>query len=80
MASILRFSIENKSSEVKIEREIFYIKNYLEIQKIRFGDKFSYSIDVEERFLEYLTPKLIIQPILKTLLNTDIFKRKSLKF
>ena len=79
MASILRFSIENKSSEVKIEREIFYIKNYLEIQKIRFGDKFSYSIDVEERFLEYLTPKLIIQPIVENSIKHGYIQEKEFK-
>ena len=65
MSSILRFSIENKSSEVLIEREIFYIKNYLELQKIRLGDNFSYFINIDNKLLKHLTPKLIIQPIVE---------------
>ncbi len=65
MASILRFSIENKSSEVTIEREIFYIKNYLELQKLRLGENFEYLIEGEEELKNRLTPKLIVQPIVE---------------
>lgn len=79
MASILRFSIENKSSEVKIERELFYIENYLEIQKIRLGGNFSYSIDVKKKFLEYLTPKLIIQPIVENAIKHGYIQDKEFK-
>lgn len=79
MASILRFSIENKSSEVKIEREIFYIKNYLELQKIRLGDNFSYSLEVDEELLKYLTPKLILQPIVENSIKYGYIQEREFK-
>ena len=35
------------------------------IQKIRFGDQFSYSINVEETLYKYYVIKLILQPIVE---------------
>ena len=42
-----------------------YTKNYLDIQKYRFGEKFDYEIKMEKELENYLVPKLIIQPIIE---------------
>ena len=65
ISSLLRFSIENKSSEVSLKIDSIYTKNYLDIQKYRFGEKFDYEIKIEEELENYLVPKLIIQPIIE---------------
>jgi len=38
---------------------------YVDIQKIRFNDKFSYTVDLQEGLEECVIPKLIIQPIVE---------------
>lgn len=65
ISSLLRFSIENKSSEVSLQRDLAYTKNYLEIQKYRFGENFDYEIKAEEGLENYYVPKLIIQPVIE---------------
>ena len=65
ISSLLRFSIENKSSEVSLQRDLAYTKNYLDIQKYRFGENFDYEIKAEEDLENYYVPKLIIQPIIE---------------
>lgn len=65
ISSLLRFSIENKSSEVSLQRDLLYTKNYLEIQKYRFGENFDYEIKAEEDLENYYVPKLIIQPVIE---------------
>ena len=65
ISSLLRFSIENKSSEVSLQRDLLYTKNYLDIQKYRFGENFDYEIKVEEGLENYYVPKLIIQPVIE---------------
>ena len=65
ISSLLRFSIENKSSEVSLQRDLLYTKNYLEIQKYRFGENFDYEIKAEEGLENYYVPKLIIQPVIE---------------
>lgn len=65
ISSLLRFSIENKSSEVSLQRDLLYTKNYLEIQKYRVGENFDYEIKAEEDLENYYVPKLIIQPVIE---------------
>lgn len=65
ISSLLRFSIENKSSEVSLQRDLVYTKNYLDIQKYRFGENFDYEIKTEEGLENYYVPKLIIQPVIE---------------
>ena len=65
ISSLLRFSIENKSFEVSLQRDLAYTKNYLDIQKYRFGENFDYEIKAEEGLENYYVPKLIIQPVIE---------------
>lgn len=65
ISSLLRFSIENKSFEVSLQRDLLYTKNYLDIQKYRFGENFDYEIKAEEDLENYYVPKLIIQPVIE---------------
>src|SRR5699024_1221356 len=53
-------------------KELEHAENYLTIQKFRYKDQFTYSIDVEEHLLDYLTVKIIIQPFLENALYHGI--------
>lgn len=65
MASILRYSIENKSSEVELEKELFYIKSYLELQKMRLENGFTYFLNIDKELENCFVPKLIFQPLIE---------------
>lgn len=65
ISSILRFSIDNRKTIISLGENIKFIESYLEIQKYRFGDDFSYSIDIESNLNNQKTPKLIFQPIVE---------------
>lgn len=65
LARLFRISISKGQNVITVEEEIEHAKNYLLIQKIRYKDKFTFSIDVEDRFLSHPTPKLILQPIIE---------------
>jgi len=51
--------------EVQIKQELEYVNYYLEIQKFRFEEKISYSIEIEEELLDQCIPKLCIQPLVE---------------
>ncbi len=56
----------NKGSEITtVKNEVDHIKNYIYIQKFRFGDKIKYEINCNEELLECKTLKLIIQPLVE---------------
>lgn len=65
ISSLLRFSIENRTSEVPLKIDTIYTKNYLDIQKYRFGEKFDYNIEIDKDLENCVVPKLIIQPIIE---------------
>ena len=50
---------------IMVDREIRNIHNYLDIQKYRFGDRMSVSIDVSEDILHIKVPKFILQPVVE---------------
>ena len=64
LATILRTSISPEEF-LTLEEELELIDRYLEIQYIRFEDRFSCEIDVEERFQHCLIPKLALQPLVE---------------
>lgn len=81
MSSILRYSIETKTSEASVKKEIYYITSYLEIQKLRFGQRFNYRIESSQEIDMLYIPKLIFQPVVENSLkysksNNDIMEIK----
>lgn len=64
LAKILRTSI-NSQQIVTLSQEIELVESYVEIQKIRFDDKFEFIVDIPENLMRAKIPKLILQPIIE---------------
>lgn len=64
LAALLRASISS-AEFITVEQELELIERYLEIQYIRFADKFTCEVDVEERFQHCMLPKLALQPLVE---------------
>ena len=65
LAHLFQSSISQGSSLVKLDVELKNIQSYLTIQKMRYKDKLSFRIDVPPELGGYMTPKLILQPIVE---------------
>lgn len=65
LSKILRYSIDNSSSEVNVIDELNYTTSYLDIIKTRFKEKFNYDIKVDNHLANCLIPKLIFQPMIE---------------
>lgn len=64
LATILRTSI-SREEMVTLEAELALIDHYINIQSIRFEDRFTCEIDVKEEFQSCLVPKLVLQPLVE---------------
>ncbi len=64
LAKILRTSV-SEAEFVTLEQELDLVDRYVDIQLIRFEDRFTCEIDVEERFQHCLLPKLALQPLVE---------------
>lgn len=74
LGKLLRISI-NGGYEVKVKDEIRHVISYLEIQKIRFDNRFSFEVDVVEELNDYPVLKLILQPLVENILIHEFSKR-----
>lgn len=64
LAAILRSSISGDET-VTLEAELELVDRYVNIQTIRFGDRFTYEVDAAERYQSCLVPKLTLQPLVE---------------
>ena len=64
LAVLLRASI-SEDEFVPLEKELEWIERYIDIQSIRFEDRFTCEIDVQEEFQCCMVPKLILQPLVE---------------
>lgn len=72
LGKFYRSFLMNGNEEITIKEELDIIKNYLTIQKIRFGDKFNVVMNIDEGVLNYKIPKLILQPLVENALNHGV--------
>jgi two-component system sensor histidine kinase YesM len=65
LAKMMRYSMYNDEKIVTIQNELDHVKAYMELQKERFENKFSFRYDMEASLLNALMPKMILQPIVE---------------
>lgn len=64
LAGILRWSITSEQF-VTLDQELAQLERYIEIQKIRFADKFNYIVEIPPSLGDCQVPKLILQPLVE---------------
>ena len=65
LSRLFRLSLSKGSNVYTLRNEVEQVRYYMEIQKIRYKDRFEYYFDVEEDVLDYYVPKLILQPLVE---------------
>lgn len=65
LAKMYRLSISKGEEMITVDEEMHHIKNYLIIQKFRYGDKMDYSIEFDNDIRHLKTLKILLQPIIE---------------
>ncbi|MDO4272906.1 MAG: sensor histidine kinase [Eubacteriales bacterium] len=65
LGSLFRISLSKGKNIITVGEELHHAKNYLEIQKFRYKNKFTSYFEIEEGIEKYKTIKLIIQPLVE---------------
>jgi two-component system sensor histidine kinase YesM len=77
LSQLFRYSIDSTKKQVTIADEIFYTTNYINIQKIRYGDTFKVIYRIDAALMEYKVIKLIFQPLIENALIHGLESLKS---
>ena len=64
LAKIMRYSIKGYEN-VSLEEEVNIIKDYIQIQNIRFRNKFKVEYNISHEVLNCVIPKMTLQPIVE---------------
>jgi two-component sensor histidine kinase len=78
ISDFLRMVLHSSTeSEVTVERELSLLHHYIEIQRVRFGDKLVVNIDVDDSLASALVPSLLLQPLVENSIRHGISHRAS---
>lgn len=69
LARLFRISISKGHELIPISKEIEHAESYLQIQKYRYKNQFTYEFDVDPECLNYLCNKITLQPIIENAIN-----------
>jgi two-component system, LytTR family, sensor kinase len=65
LSSLLRRSLDEDSHEVPLQTELTFLEDYLDIQRLRFGDQLVIDVDMEPSALVARVPVFLLQPLLE---------------
>ena len=77
LSDFLRYSLDNDPMKrVTLRQELDALDLYLEIEKVRFGDRLQVSREVEAGALDALVPSLILQPLIENAIKYAVTPRE----
>lgn len=72
LAKLFRISLSKGHTIISIRDELQHAQSYMNIQKIRYKNKFEVVFDIDPEILDYCVVKLVLQPILENAINYGI--------
>jgi len=75
-AALMRMFLESSRNKfISLEEELKLINGYVELEQLRFPDRFTYNLDIQlsEELDEYEIPSMLLQPFVENAINHGIF-------
>ena len=76
LATYFRLALNQGKDLISLSDEINHVRQYLFIQKQRYGDKLEYEIDENPAFDKLVLPKLVLQPLVENALYHGIKEKE----
>ena len=77
LAALLRFSLDSETAGVvPLGEELRIVRDYLEIEKVRFGVRLRYRIEASEAAAEQMVPALSVQTLVENSVKYAVGERR----
>lgn len=77
LSNLLRVTLaRNAAHEIKLKQELEILERYLEIEQIRFQDRLTVRMHIDDTLLEALVPQLFFQPLVENAIRHGIADRE----
>jgi len=74
LVKFYRLTLNKGKAIMTVAEELEQVKAYIDIQEIKYGNRFKVSYDIDEKVLKCTTLKLILQPFVENALNHAWFE------
>lgn len=75
LSDFFRYAINHNNQDmIEIKKEVEITRTYLQIEKVRFGEKLDFQIDIDEEIETSLVPRFLIQPLIENSIKHGISK------
>jgi two-component system, LytTR family, sensor kinase len=75
LSDFMRYSLSRKDEQpVTFRSELENLRLYLDIEKVRFGDRLSYEEDIEENCLDIKMPVMLLQPLYENAIKHGVYE------
>src|SRR5215813_4092192 len=76
LGDFLRLTLENSDQHlVSLKEEAEFLRCYLEIEQVRFGDRLAVAVELEPQTLSVQVPHLILQPVVENAIQHAVAPR-----
>jgi two-component system, LytTR family, sensor kinase len=72
LSSLLRRSLDEEAHEVPLRQELAFLEDYLDIQRVRFGDKLHVRLDIDPAVMDVRVPVFLLQPLVENSLQHGV--------
>ena len=72
LANHLRYNYKEPNAEVPISEELTQLRNYVQIQNIRYKNKINLQITVPDEHMHLAVCKMILQPLVENAINYEL--------
>jgi len=76
LCALLRFSLDAHARLVPLGEELRIVTDYLEIERVRFGDRLRYELDVPEELATFEVPAFAVQTLVENSVKYAVSARK----
>lgn len=75
LSKLFRFTIGTKDQHFNsVENELEIVRTYLEIEQVRFGNRLTYTVEVEPGLESLSIPRFLLQPVVENAVKHGISK------
>jgi two-component system LytT family sensor kinase len=79
LSEFMRYSLSFQDTLMSIlEKELYHIDLYLEIEKVRFGDRLKVEKNITENSMAWRIPAMILQPVIENAVKYGVYESTGL--
>lgn len=75
LSDFMRYALSKKEEKaVSLKKELENLRLYLEIEKVRFGDKLILEESIDEKYVDIEIPNMILQPLYENAIKHGVYE------